>query len=409
MKKIITLLLVLLHTGSLLSQDFGNEMFSLFRLKDGIKSKRVSSYDKTGGNGDCLANIKDGATVTLMDVRGAGIISHIWFTLAPEADELSRNDIILRMYWDGNAFPSVESPFGPFFGNGWNESYHFVSMPVSVAPAGGKSYVCYFAMPFATGARIEIENQTGKPIGALYYIIDYYELTSLPKGSGRFHAWYNHEVTEGTPVSETFRIGADNNKNGKGNYMFADIKGKGQFVGIQYYVNCPTTDWYGEGDEMVFIDGDTLPTLNGTGTEDFFNTSWCPKELFWHPCFGYARVNNETGWLGLTHAYRFFISDPICFDRSCLFTIEHGHDNNLTLDLASVAYWYQDKASRLPRSFTREERQHKPALFFKHINKWRDAWILKRDNDPSLWGDERDLEFDRQRDMYIKSLESGKQ
>ncbi len=110
--------------------------------------------------------------------------------------------------------------------------------------------------------------------------------------------------------------------------------------------------WYGEGDEMVFIDGDERPTLNGTGTEDYFNTSWSPKELFAHPAFGYARVNNGTGWLGRTHVYRFHLTDPVHFEKSCRFTIEHGHNNNLTLDLASVAYWYQDTAAPLPRSFT---------------------------------------------------------
>jgi hypothetical protein len=147
--------------------------------------------------------------------------------------------------------------------------------------------------------------------------------------------------------------------------------------------------WYGEGDEMVFLDGDSIPTLNGTGTEDFFNTSWCPKELFQHPYYGYPRVNNETGWLGHTHVYRFFIADPVYFDKSCRFTIEHGHNNNLTLDLASVAYWYQDKASRLPRSFTKEERMHKPIIGASEIHKWRDAWRIENGEKSKLWGDEK--------------------
>jgi len=389
MRRTSFFLLFMCHMGVLLSQEFDNEMFSLFQIKDGIKSRRVSSYDTTGGNVDALVNIKDGAKISIMDVRGAGIINHIWFTLAPGVEELSRNDIILRMYWDGNIFPSVESPFGPFFGNGWTETYPFVSVPLSVTPAGGKSYVCYFAMPYSRGARIEIENQTGREIGALYYNIDYYEMEQLPEGAGRFHAWYNHEITEGFPVSTTFRFERDKNKYGKGNYVFADIKGKGQFVGVNYYITSPSTNWYGEGDEMVFIDGDTVPTLNGTGTEDFFNTSWCPKELFNHPYFGYARVNNETGWLGRTHVYRFFISDPVYFDTSCKFTIEHGHANNMTLDLASVAYWYHDVANGLPRSFTREERKHKPLIHFRHISHWKEEWLLQMGNDPGLWGDER--------------------
>lgn len=376
----------------LLSQNPGNEMYQLSRIRSNVKSKQVSSYDKTGGNGDCLSGIKDGSKITIFDVKGAGVINRIWITIAPGADQLNRNNIILRMFWDGSSFPSVESPIGPFFGNGWDETYNFVSVPLAVSPGAGKSYVCYFAMPFANGGRMEIENQTGTDIQAFYFNIEYVEMEKLPENSGRFHAWYNHEVTEALSGGENeWGLLGQSGKNlyGKDNYLFADIKGKGQFVGVNYYVNCPTTMWYGEGDEMVFIDGDTVPAFNGTGTEDFFNTSWCPKELYQHPYFGYPRVNNETGWLGHTHIYRFFIADPVFFDKSCRFTIEHGHNNNLTLDLASVAYWYQDIPGKLPRSFTKEERQPKPLIGASEIHLWRHAWRVENKSGSQLWGDEK--------------------
>jgi len=393
MRRIVFVLVLMACTLPLLLQGQGGEMLQLSQVKTGWKSKQVSSYDRTGGNADCLQGIKTGARVNLMDVKGTGIITRIWITISPMGDKLSRNDIILRMYWDGNTYPSVESPIGPFFGNGWTEAYNFITVPLSVAPGAGKSYNCYFSMPFASGARIEIENQTGQDISNFYFNIDYQAMNQLPANSGRFHAWYNHEVTEALPGGENEwgTLGAEgNNLNGKGNYLFADIKGKGQFVGVNYYVNCPTTMWYGEGDEMVFLDGDTLPTFNGTGTEDFFNMSWCPKELFNHPYYGFGRVNNETGWLGHTHAYRFFIADPVCFEKSCRFTIEHGHNNCLTLDLASVAYWYQETAAKLPRSFTKEERQPKPIIGAVDLHLWRDAWRIKNGNGATLWGNEKD-------------------
>jgi len=391
MKRIVIIIICVFSFSVLYSQNSGSEMSSLSLIKKDVKTKRVGSYDKTGGNGDCLAGINDGEKITIMDVKGAGIINHIWITIAPGADRLSRNDIILKMYWDGNTFPSVDSPIGPFFGNGWSETYNFVSTPLTVSPGWGKSYVSYFAMPFAKGARIEIENQTGAKIESFYFNIDYTEMPALPENSGRFHAWYNHEITEALPEGENEwgTLGATgNNTTGKDNYVFADIKGKGQFVGVNYYVNCPTTMWYGEGDEMVFIDGATTPSLNGTGTEDFFNTSWCPKELFQHPYFGYPRVNGETGWLGHTHIYRFFIADPVYFDTACRFTIEHGHNNNLTLDLASVAYWYQDKARSLPKSLTKAERVYKPIIGATEIHKWRDAWRIEKGKKSQLWGNE---------------------
>ena len=95
--------------------------------------------------------------------------------------------------------------------------------------------------------------------------------------------------------------------------------------------------WYGEGDDMFFIDGEAWPpSLHGTGTEDYFNTSWSPKDMFSHPFYGYGRVNDDVGWLGRTHVYRFHVVDPVYFDESLRFSIEHGHDNNLTLDLSLI-------------------------------------------------------------------------
>lgn len=392
MKRLVFFVLLVFSAPILFSQNAGNEMLNLSQIKQGVKTKRVGSFDQTGGNVDCLKNIPDGEKRVIMDVKGAGIINRIWITIAPDAAKLNRNDIIIRMYWDGSAYPSVESPIGPFFGNGWNETYNFVSTPLSVSPGWGKSYVSYFSMPFATGARIEIENQAGAPIESFYYNVDYTEVASLPADAGRFHAWYNHELTEALPDGENEWgvLGEQGvNPTGKDNYLFADIKGKGHFVGVNYYVNCPTPMWYGEGDEMVFIDGETTPSIIGTGTEDFFNTSWCPKELYQHPYYGYPRVNNETGWLGHTHVYRFFVTDPVYFDKSCRFTIEHGHNNNLTLDLASVAYWYQEKAAQLPRSFTKQERVHKPIIGPSEIHKWRDAWRIDKGEKRQLWGDEK--------------------
>lgn len=369
-----------------------SDFVGLTQIRSNVKSKRAGSYDRAGGNGDNVSRVADGAKVNLMDVKGAGVITHIWITLAPGADALNRNDVILRMYWDGKDYPSVEAPVGAFFGNGWGEAYNFVSAPLAVTPGWGKSYVSYFAMPFANGARIEIENQSGKQIDALYFNIDYEELPQLPPNTGRFHAWYNHELTEALPDGENEWgvLGkGGTNPDGKRNYVFADIKGRGHLVGVNYYVNSPTTMWYGEGDEMIFIDGDTKPTLNGTGTEDYFNTSWSPKEMFSHPYFGYGRVNNETGWLGRTHAYRFHIADPVYFEKSCRYTIEHGDNDNLTLDLASVAYWYQDEASPLPRSFSKEERKPMPAITPSNIHLWRDAWRRQHGSGPKLWGNEK--------------------
>ena len=158
MKKILIILSVatlLLDPFKILAQD--NDLMELAKIKKGITSKRISSYDQSGGNNDRLENIPDGETRTLFDVKGSGIINHIWITIAPPPQYLNRNNIILRMYWDGNDYPSVESPIGPFFGQGWDESYHFNSLPLSANPVEGRALVSYFKMPFQKPIQLIID------------------------------------------------------------------------------------------------------------------------------------------------------------------------------------------------------------------------------------------------------------
>lgn len=376
-----------------------NDLLELAQIRKGIRSKRISSYDRTGKNEDYLADIKPGETKVIANIPGQGIINHIWITMSPPPQTLSRNDIVIRMYWDGNSNPSVNSPLGPFFGQGWDESYTFSALPLSASPLEGRALVSYFSMPFSNGARIEIENQSNQNIGGFYYYIDYYEVDKLQPGLGRFHSWYNHAVTETDSVygeNEVLLLGPDEVANIKGerNYIVADIKGKGQFVGLNYYVNNPTPMWYGEGDDMIFIDGQQVPTLQGTGTEDYFNTAFCPKEVFSNPYYGYPRVNSpdktfETGWMGRTHLYRFHVTDPIYFDKSLRFTIEHGRSNVLTLELASVAYWYQSEAVGVPAIASQVERKPRRALNPFEILRWRNEWRKSKGNGTKLWGWEK--------------------
>ena len=295
----LTLVLLGGAADAALAQPVSSPMLELAKIQAGAKSRRVSSYDTTGGNGDNLPNIAPGTRRTLFDVKGAGIITHVWVTIAPPPPALSRHDIVLRMYWDGETTPSVEAPIGDFFGQGWDECYPFVSLPLAAGPREGRAMVSYFAMPFAKGARIEIENDAEKPIDAFYYYVDYTELAALPADLGRFHAWYNHSLTEAAPYGENeWSVLGPQAKNttGERNYLFADIAGKGHYVGVNYYVDNPSVMWYGEGDDMFFIDGERWPSsLHGTGTEDYFNTSWSPNVLFQHPYYGYARVNGGNG------------------------------------------------------------------------------------------------------------------
>ncbi len=367
-----------------------------------VRTKRISSYDRTGGNRD-HTDIPARETLTLCDIEGAGVITHIWITISSK-DEFCRKNLVLRMYWDGQEHASVEAPIGDFFGQGWGLKYNYVSLPLAAAPRDGNALVCYFPMPFGSNARITLENESDIPVGAFYYYVDFEEHASVGDDIGRFHAWYNQEIT--TPESDfgdrenEWAILGETPKNpsDKNNYLFFEAEGTGHFVGVNYYVHSPTPVWYGEGDDMFLIDGEPWPgSAHGTGTEDYFNQSWSPDEVYCHPFFGTAYApgrNNDDplfGWLGRTHCYRFHIEDPIRFQKSVRASIEHGHANVLTLELATVAYWYQTLPSKpFPELPNAEMRKPLPKIEPVNVHVWRDAWREKQ-NGGKLWrvGDER--------------------
>lgn len=362
----------------------------IYRFKD-FKSKRISSYDKTGGNQDFIKFLP-GQTKTIAEIKGAGIIKHVWMTINCSDPMFGRN-IILRMYWDGELNPSVESPIGDFFGQGWGENYNFASLTIAAAPAQGKALNSYFPMPFGSGALITIENQSDFAIDGFFYNVDYEEHKSIAPDAARFHAWWNRKITAPEKDMENeWAIFEEDYKNPgvTGNYVFAEIEGRGSFVGINYFVDNPGPMWYGEGDDMWLIDGEVWPgSLHGTGTEDFFNCAWCPAEIYQHPYFGYARVTNKLGWMGRTHSYRFFIQDPIYFQKSLHASIEHGHGNNLTLDIATVAYWYQEEPHKpYPAIADKSKRQNLSEIWVTDIHRWRHAW-RETMGKGKLWGNEK--------------------
>lgn len=365
----------------------------IYQIANGVKTKRISSYDRTGGNADRI-QIPAGETADIAVIEGPGIVKHIWMTIASD-DSFIRRNAVIRMYWDGEESPSVEAPVGDFFGQGWGEEYNFISLPLAAAPAEGKALNCYFPMPFGNGARITFENQSEKLVEALYFYIDYEVHPTVSDSMGRFHACWNRELTEVHPQEGETEWGVigpqGENPTDEHNFLFADIQGKGHFVGVNYYVDNPGPMWYGEGDDMWRVDGEPWPgSLHGTGTEDFFNSSWCPNELYMHPYFGYARVPDKLGWMGRTHCYRFFLEDPIYFDHSLVASIEHGHDNALTLDLCSVSYWYQTEPHKAYPPFPgKEQRRNMKEITVRDVHTWRHEWRKAKGSDPKLWGNER--------------------
>ena len=304
---------------------------------------RASSTDPTGANAD-YRSVAPGATLTVLDADGPGTISHLWFTIATgEPYHLKR--IVLRIYWDGEQSPSVEAPIGDFFGLGLGTYHNWESEMLSVG--SDKSLNSFFPMPFRQHARITVTNEGKQPIGSLYYNIDYRtDSTPLPADTLYFHAeyrqaqpnrgWMNRWTSNGDAL-----VNAKANLDGADNYVWMDAKGHGQFVGVTMSVLQNQDGWWGEGDDMFFIDGAKTPSIVGTGSEDYFLGAWdFGGKPFSYRLYGAPVVGEELAG-GRSSVYRFHLDSPIPFTKSFKATIEHGHANVRSDNFYSVAYWYQ--------------------------------------------------------------------
>lgn len=331
---------------------------SLPYLRD-FKSKRCSSFDPAGNNSDWWY-IEPGTEATLLSTDKPGCIKHIWMTIG--CDDLFPRQAVLRMYWDGEENPSVEVPVGDFFGIGNGVFKDFISLPLQMSPQDGRGMNCWFPMPFDS-ARITLESECENRIN-VYFYIDYEEY-SLPHGPdiARFHAqWRRKAVTEGWL---TERLDSENlwdiwsrkpNITGEDNYVILEAEGSGIYVGCNLNVDVferQANDWYGEGDDMIFVDGEAWPpALHGTGTEDYFNMAFCPRTEYCAPYHGLTLYsgNSEWPWSGKNSMYRYHIEDPVRFKESIKVCIEHGHANKLSNDYSSTAYWYQlEPHSKFPK------------------------------------------------------------
>jgi len=266
------------------------------------------------------------STTTLMDVAGPGCIQHIWITF----DCKRFRDVIIRIYWDDETIPSVESPLGDFFCNGFNTRAPILSLPINVNPSGG--FNSFFSMPFRMHARITVENRAPEQIGGFFYAINYAE-TAIDDDEAYFHAQFRR--TNPLPYQD--------------DYIILDgVKGHGHYVGTYMAWQQNNAGWWGEGEIKLFLDGDTdFPTICGTGTEDYFGGAWGFGANYTAPFMGYPLGDVSCKPGGRHSLYRFHVMDPIRFASDLRVTMQaigwrsEGRYLPLQDDIASVAYWYQ--------------------------------------------------------------------
>jgi hypothetical protein len=314
----------------------GQDLLKGLGQKQDHRSRRISSYDRSGGNRDSIA-IEPGRTAVLAEIEGPAAIHHIWTTIAAEA--FYGRKIVLRIYWDDEKSPSVEAPIGDFFGVGHGLNRNFSSLPITCS-SEGRARNCYWYMPFRRSCRITAKNEGSRTVDAFYYYVDYRELRDLAPETPYFHAQYRQEF----PPAE------------RRNYLLLDAEGAGHFVGSNLSVLQRAMGWWGEGDDMITVDGESKPSLHGTGSEDYYSDAWGMREgqsLF----YGCPLQEEDYQAGSKATVYRFHIPDPVPFTRSIQVTIEHGHANDRADLLSSVAYWYQAEPHKpFPRVAPVEDR-----------------------------------------------------
>jgi hypothetical protein len=318
--------------GSAACAQFADPL-SFALLKD-YRAFRSSSNNPDPESNDDSKRPIPGETIVLGDLQGPGMVTHIWLTVA--ANEYGWPRLLrLRIYYDGSATPSVDAPVGDFFGVGHGFERDINSLMVRDS-SSGRSRNCYWPMPFRRSCRIAITNEGRRRVSNLYYHVDWRKLPSLPPNTAYFHALYRQALpaAAGKP------------------YEVLSVQGRGHYAGTVMSVIQTAAGWFGEGDDMIYVDGEKTAGIQGTGTEDYFNDAWSLREA--QGLYTGVPVAEGADVGARMTAYRWHLADPIPFTRSFRFDFEHAgwtYNPDGTVRSAfeerpdlfsSVAFWYQE-------------------------------------------------------------------
>ena len=304
----------------------------LARLKS-YSSHRASSQNRYVASNDDSKRILPGETLVMAEVSGAGMITHIWATIANNEFGWPRL-LRLRVYYDGHKTPSVDTPLGDFFGVAHGSERNLNSIMIHDSSLG-RARNSYWPMPFRKSCRIAVTNEGERIVPMFYYHVDYRKYASLPEDIAYFHAYYRQE--------RPARAGR--------HYEFLNIKGTGHYVGTVMGVVQTQLSWFGEGDDLFYIDGAKQPQIYGTGSEDYFNDAWGLRDSD-GPWAGTPMAEGERLGSRLS-AYRWHVPDPVAFKTSLRAEIEHAgwtanEDGSVRSAFeerpdyfSSVAFWYQ--------------------------------------------------------------------
>ncbi|MFP6907069.1 MAG: glycoside hydrolase family 172 protein [Verrucomicrobiota bacterium] len=327
-------------------------------IKDRVTG-RVSSWDTRGRNADCWS-IPAGESRVLADITGPGRLTHIWMTQARHY-----RHCLIRITWDNADHPSVLCPLGDFFGLGHGLVASYQSLLFSASTRfpyqfeKGCALNSYVPMPFRERALVELVNESDEEHWQYFYI-DYETGEAPPSRAGFFHAEFRRanpfrgwgpEIASNREGSHLANIANKEQVAWDNNYVILETEGRGHYIGCNLSVTNFRGDWWGEGDDMIWIDGYKWPPdLHGTGSEDYLNQAWGMQDNAFlrngssifegHTLESFSITPWDTG--GYQTSYVHHLENPVRFKKTIKVTIEHGHGNHLANEMASTAYWYAE-------------------------------------------------------------------
>ena len=273
----------------------------------------------------------------LATMEGPGCIRHLQIIISrPAIGDVSvaragSRGVILRIYFDDSEVPQVESPLGDFFGVMHGLDWYPVNTEFLSVKAWN-AYNCYFEMPFAKRARIEVEVNGSRTV---YLHADWHHYPEQElKEQRRFCARWRRENPAQAYGEE---------------FLLLDAVGAGQLVGFIYGIRLrdDKARWSHGGADQIYIDGDSrFPSvIRGTGGEDTFGTSYGgtqhPPETHLYagmPHYSYEEIGRPYPAQHLV-GYRFFTKDSIRFEKSV-----HMRFGSMANDISGTVYWYQSGA-----------------------------------------------------------------
>ncbi|NQU88375.1 MAG: DUF2961 domain-containing protein [Mariniphaga sp.] len=280
-------------------------------------AKGAGGQENKGAKGHPYDFLKAGESKVLLDVKGQGIITRMWFTIQDRSPQMLRS-LKIEMFWDENEKPAVSAPFGDFFGNGLGQ---LIALQNELfANPEGRSFNCFIPMPFKTGAKVVVTNEGSTDLDMLFYDINFVEINEWNDNNLYFHCFWNRDTATTPGVDYT---------------ILPKINGKGRFLGVNFGVIANPIyrkSWWGEGEVKMYLDGDSdFATLVGTGTEDYIGTAWGQgKYINRYTGCPVADTENDR-WT----FYRYHIPDPIFFKTNIQVEIQAigGNMKDVVIDM----------------------------------------------------------------------------